>query len=66
MPPEKIYYAVIILISAISILLSPFFYVQTKKRIKTRHEIKNDWKIIAISSVIMFIVLLLIWLVWLA
>lgn len=63
MPPEKIYYAVIILISAVSILLSPFFYVRATKRVKSRHEIKNDWKMVVISSVIMFVVLLLIWLV---
>ena len=28
MPAEKIYYAAIILLSAVSVLLSPFFYVR--------------------------------------
>ena len=65
MAPEKIYYAAVILISAVSILLSPFVAVRSRKRAKTGREIRKDWKLVAVSNLVMAALLLVIWLVWL-
>lgn len=64
METEKIYYAVIILICAASMLLSPFFYIR-----RTRHSMEvqckqQGWVPIIIANLIMTAALVWIWWKW--
>ena len=61
METEKIYYAAVILISAISILLSPFFYVRRSKRPPLAHVVRRQWKIVLVSNVVIALILLAVW-----
>ena len=64
METEKIYYAVIILLCAASMLLSPFFYVRRTRAVTpVRH--RRQWKVIAVSNLLMIAVLLFVWWKWL-
>ncbi|EGV34682.1 Uncharacterised protein [Neisseria weaveri] len=65
MEPEKIYYAAVILISAVSILLSPFFYVRRISSAKNRKADKKDWKIILASNILIAVILIAVWYFWL-
>jgi hypothetical protein len=63
MATEKIYYAVVILLTAVSVLLSPFFYLQRAKRPSGARS--RQWRIVLISNVITLLMLLLVWWLWL-
>ena len=66
MPAEKIYYAILVLISALSILLTPFFYIRRPQRTRIApQKMRLHWLLIMISNVIMVAVLLAIWYFWL-
>lgn len=55
MSHEKIYYAIVVLISAISILLSPFFYIKRSRKSKPPTQVfPKKWRIfwIVISYVL--------------
>ncbi|ASK28269.1 hypothetical protein [Neisseria chenwenguii] len=61
METEKIYYAVIVLICAASMLLSPFFYI---RRSRSGTEVRRRpmrWKIIIFSNLVMIAALAFIW-----
>lgn len=63
METEKIYYAVIILLCAASMLLSPFFYVRrTRSGAELRHA-PRQWKPIIIANLVM-IIALVVWWIW--
>ncbi|MDO5070075.1 MAG: hypothetical protein Q4D78_07750 [Neisseria zoodegmatis] len=64
MEREKIYYAAVILISAISILLSPFFYVSRGKRLLKPAD-SRSWRKIIAGNILMALVLLVVWWFWL-
>ena len=64
MEPEKIYYAVVGLVCAASMLLSPFFYVR-RTRAVTPVRRRRQWKVIAVSNLLMIAVLLFVWWKWL-
>ncbi|MDO1509141.1 MULTISPECIES: hypothetical protein [unclassified Neisseria] len=64
MEKEKIYYAAVILISAVSVLLSPFFYVRRGNTVNSRHA-KRQWKTVWISNILITLILLAIWWFWL-
>ncbi|MFS6938370.1 hypothetical protein [Neisseria animaloris] len=61
---EKIYYAAVILISAVSVLLSPFFYVRRGNTVNGRH-VKRQWKTVWVSNILIALILLAIWWFWL-
>lgn len=64
METEKIYYALIILICAASMLLSPFFYIRhTRSKAQIGLTARN-WKPIVIANLIMIGALLFIWWKW--
>ena len=64
METDKIYYAVIILICAASMLLSPFFYIRhTRDGAQLRQRPKN-WKPIIFANLIMIAALVFIWWKW--
>ena len=64
MGTDKIYYAVIILICAASMLLSPFFYIRrTLDGAQLRQRPKN-WKPIIFANLIMIAALVFIWWKW--
>ena len=66
MPAEKIYNAILDLNSAISILLTPFFYIRRPQRARIApQKMRQQWLLIMISNVIMVAVLLAIWYFWL-
>ena len=60
MPTEKIYYAILVLISAISILLTPFFYIRRPQHAQPK-PIQQQWLLIIISNTIMVIIILALW-----
>jgi len=63
METEKIYYAVIILLCAASMLLSPFFYIRrTRSGTELRHA-PRQWKPIIIANLVMIIALVA-WWIW--
>ena len=65
MPAEKIYYAVIILLSAVSVLLSPFFYVRRGRNgLKITSPRKRQWRAIVTANLITCLILLLVWYFW--
>ena len=65
MPAEKIYYAVIILLSAVSVLLSPFFYVRRGRNgLKITPPRKRQWRAIVTANLITCLILLLVWYFW--
>lgn len=64
MEPEKIYYSIVILISALSILLSPFFYIRRGKR-PAQGTVRKQWKIVAASNIIVVLILIAAWWFWL-
>lgn len=64
MATEKIYYAVIILICAASMLLSPFFYIRhTRKATEVRQQ-PQRWMPIVTANLIMIAALVFIWWKW--
>ena len=66
MPAEKIYYAIIILLSAVSVLLSPFFYVRRSRNgLKITPSRKRQWRAIVAATLITCLILLLVWYFWL-
>ena len=65
MPAEKIYYAVIILLSTVSVLLSPFFYVRRSRNgLKITPLRKRQWRVIVAANLITCLILLLVWYFW--
>ena len=65
MPAEKIYYAVIISLSAVSVLLSPFFYVRRGRNgLKITPPRKRQWQVIVAANLITCLILLLVWYFW--
>ena len=63
METHKIYYAVIILLCAASMLLSPFFYIRrTRSGAELRHA-PRQWKPIIIANLVM-IIALVVWWIW--
>ena len=63
METHKIYYAVIILVCAASMLLSPFFYIRrTRSGAELRHA-PRQWKPIIIANLVMIIALVA-WWIW--
>lgn len=64
MEKEKIYYAVIILISAVSILLSPFVYARRGRPTANGQRMPTHWRIIFISNIAAVFILLTAWWLW--
>lgn len=64
MEREKIYYATVILISAASVLLSPFFYVRRSRK-TARTANPQSWLKIVAGNVVTALVLLAVWWFWL-
>lgn len=64
MEREKIYYAAVILISAVSILLSPFFYVSRGKRL-LKPAGSRSWRKVIAGNILMALILLAVWWFWL-
>ena len=65
METEKIYYSAVILISALSILLSPFFYIRRGKRPVDGRVMKRQWKIVLFSNLLIVLALIAVWWFWL-
>ncbi len=61
MEQEKIYYAIIVLLCAVSMLLSPFFYIRREYRNQSRVSKPKQWKIIFIANIVMCIILMAVW-----
>lgn len=59
-PNDKIYYSVVVLIAAVSVLLSPFFYVRRAGSGKVTGQPKKPvaWRLILASYVIVGAILL--------
>ena len=66
MSTEKIYYTIIILVSALSVLLSPFFYIRRGKLQSSRPAARMGWWLIIASNILVALVLLAVWYFWLA
>lgn len=64
METEKIYYAVIILIAAASMLLSPFFYIRKSRNTAGFRPQPRRWKPIAAANLIMTAALVFVWWKW--
>ena len=65
MAPEKIYYAVVVLVCAASMLLSPFFYVRRSRNgLKITPPRKRQWRAIVAANLITCLILLLVWYFW--
>lgn len=60
MPIEKIYYAVLTLLLAVSLLLSPFFYVHLRK---TTHQQPTAarWRKVWLANLLAAVIALLVW-----
>ncbi|WP_373747047.1 hypothetical protein [Neisseria dentiae] len=65
MEREKIYYAAVIFISAVSILLSPFFYVRRTRRPQNGHPAERRWRAVIAGNILMVLALLAMWWFWL-
>ena len=63
---EKIYYSIIILVSALSVLLSPFFYIRRGKPQSSRPAARMGWWLIIAGNILVALVLLAVWYFWLA
>ena len=63
METHKIYYAVIILVCAASMLLSPFFYIRCTRSGTELRRAPRQWKPILFANIIM-IVALFVWWKW--
>lgn len=64
MPSEKIYYGIVIFLCAVSMLLSPFFYMNLAGSKAKRRQKSRQWRVIALSNIVMLAALVWIWLVW--
>ncbi|MFC3875197.1 hypothetical protein [Neisseria musculi] len=65
MEREKIYYAAVILISAVSILLSPFFYVRRTRKPQNAQPAERRWRAVVAGNLLMVLALLAVWWFWL-
>ena len=66
MPTEKIYYAVVILLAAVSVLLSPFFYIRRNRKQPPNPRLaKRQWNIVLISNLLIIAGLIAAWYIWL-
>ena len=63
METEKIYYAVIILLCAASMLLSPFFYIGRTRSGADVRLAPRQWKPIIIDNLVM-IIAFVVWWIW--
>jgi len=63
METHKIYYAVIILVCAASMLLSPFFYIRRTRSGSELRRAPRQWKPILFANIIM-IAALFVWWKW--
>ncbi|HFC8497623.1 TPA: hypothetical protein ACFP3W_001851 [Neisseria subflava] len=63
METHKIYYAVIILVCAASMLLSPFFYIRRTRSGSKLRRAPRQWKPILFANIIM-IAALFVWWKW--
>ena len=63
METEKIYYAMIILLGAASMLLSPFFYIRRTRSGAELRRTPRQWKPIIIANLVM-IIALVVWWIW--
>ena len=52
MTTEKIYYSIVIVLSAVSILMSPFFYIKRGKAAATPANVQRQWKTVMISNIL--------------
>ena len=64
MSTEKIYYTIIILVSALSVLLSPFFYIRRTRNATEVRQQPQRWTPIIIANLIMIAALVFIWWKW--
>ena len=55
-PTEKLYYSIVVLVAAVSVLLSPFFYVRSNNEPKIRKPVA--WRLIIASYLIIGTILL--------
>lgn len=67
METEKLYYAAVVLICAVSILLSPFFYMKMLPggRKTARAPRPKRWFVVALSNLSAILALLAAWYFWL-
>ncbi|MDO4693910.1 MAG: hypothetical protein Q4A62_04685 [Eikenella sp.] len=63
MPIEKIYYAVLTLLLAVSLLLSPFFYVRRRKTARPQATAAR-WRTIWLANLLAAATALLAWWWW--
>ena len=62
---KRPHYAVIILLSAVSVLLSPFFYIRRSRNgLKITPPRKRQWWAIVAANLITCLILLLVWYFW--
>ncbi|QEY26579.1 hypothetical protein D0T92_08585 [Neisseria zalophi] len=60
MEREKIYYTVVVLVAAVSVLLSPFFYIRSGQRNKLKNQPRN-WRKIMAANILTALILLAVW-----
>ncbi|MDO5059612.1 MAG: hypothetical protein Q4D82_06670 [Neisseria sp.] len=68
METEKLYYAAVVLISAVSILLSPFFYMKMaggSRKVPRPKPTAKSWRIIAAGNLLAAAGLFAVWYFWL-
>lgn len=67
METEKLYYAAVVLVSAVSILLSPFFYMKMLPggRKKPNAPRPKRWPVVIASNLLAAAALLAVWYFWL-
>ncbi|MCF7521439.1 hypothetical protein L4G92_05165 [Neisseria sp. ZJ106] len=64
MGSEKIYYAVVILICAASMLLSPFFYLRRSERGVKLQRAPRRWTPIVVANLVMIAAAVFVWWRW--
>lgn len=52
MTTEKIYYSIVIVLSAVSVLMSPFFYIKRGKTAANPANVQRQWKTVMISNIL--------------
>lgn len=60
MEREKIYYTAVVLVAAVSVLLSPFFYIRGTQQKALKNQQRN-WRKIVAANILTALILLTVW-----